>query len=385
MERFIFNETVYLGANSRSVLGSEIINRGFNKVLLVTDQTIEKVGLLKKVEDVLVNSNIQFEIYKDIQPNPTIQNVLNGLDVFKKSKADVIVAVGGGSVIDTAKSISIISTNPDFIDVVSLAGTANTKNKGTPLIALPTTSGTAAEVTINYVITDTENKKKMVCVDPHDIPILSIVDAELMASMPKSVTASTGLDALTHAIECLITKNATQFSDMFAIEAIKVIAKYLKPAYDDGNNIEAREKMAYAQYVAGMGFSNVGLGIVHSMAHPLGGQFDIAHGVANAMLLPTVMAYNAESKSKPKFRYIAEAFGINTKQMNDDEAAASAIKAVDELKNSLNIPKTLSEFGIVEKDLDSLSEDAFNDVCTGGNPRETSVNDIKKLYLSLLK
>lgn len=385
MERFIFNETVYLGANSRSVLGSEIINRGFNKVLLVTDQTIEKVGLLKKVEDVLVNSNIQFEIYKDIQPNPTIQNVLNGLDVFKKSKADVIVAVGGGSVIDTAKAISIISTNPDFIDVVSLAGTANTKNKGTPLIALPTTSGTAAEVTINYVITDTENKKKMVCVDPHDIPILSIVDAELMASMPKSVTASTGLDALTHAIECLITKNATQFSDMFAIEAIKVIAKYLKPAYDDGNNIEAREKMAYAQYVAGMGFSNVGLGIVHSMAHPLGGQFDIAHGVANAMLLPTVMAYNAESKSKPKFRYIAEAFGINTKQMNDDEAAASAIKAVDELKNSLNIPKTLSEFGIVEKDLDSLSEDAFNDVCTGGNPRETSVNDIKKLYLSLLK
>ena len=385
MERFIFNETVYLGANSRSVLGSEIINRGFNKVLLVTDQTIEKVGLLKKVEDVLVNSNIQFEIYKDIQPNPTIQNVLNGLDVFKKSKADVIVAVGGGSVIDTAKAISIISTNPDFIDVVSLAGTANTKNKGTPLIALPTTSGTAAEVTINYVITDTENKKKMVCVDPHDIPILSIVDAELMASMPKGVTASTGLDALTHAIECLITKNATQFSDMFAIEAIKVIAKYLKPAYDDGNNIEAREKMAYAQYVAGMGFSNVGLGIVHSMAHPLGGQFDIAHGVANAMLLPTVMAYNAESKSKPKFRYIAEAFGINTKQMNDDEAAASAIKAVDELKNSLNIPKTLSEFGIVEKDLDSLSEDAFNDVCTGGNPRETSVNDIKKLYLSLLK
>lgn len=385
MERFIFNETVYLGANSRSVLGSEIINRGFNKVLLVTDQTIEKVGLLKKVEDVLVNSNIQFELYKDIQPNPTIQNVLNGLDVFKKSKADVIVAVGGGSVIDTAKAISIISTNPDFIDVVSLAGTANTKNKGTPLIALPTTSGTAAEVTINYVITDTENKKKMVCVDPHDIPILSIVDAELMASMPKSVTASTGLDALTHAIECLITKNATQFSDMFAIEAIKVIAKYLKPAYDDGNNIEAREKMAYAQYVAGMGFSNVGLGIVHSMAHPLGGQFDIAHGVANAMLLPTVMAYNAESKSKPKFRYIAEAFGINTKQMNDDEAAASAIKAVDELKNSLNIPKTLSEFGIAEKDLDSLSEDAFNDVCTGGNPRETSVNDIKKLYLSLLK
>ena len=385
MERFIFNETVYLGANSRSVLGSEIINRGFNKVLLVTDQTIEKVGLLKKVEDVLVNSNIQFEIYKDIQPNPTIQNVLNGLDVFKKSKADVIVAVGGGSVIDTAKAISIISTNPDFIDVVSLAGTANTKNKGTPLIALPTTSGTAAEVTINYVITDTENKKKMVCVDPHDIPILSIVDAELMASMPKSVTASTGLDALTHAIECLITKNATQFSDMFAIEAIKVIAKYLKPAYDDGNNIEAREKMAYAQYVAGMGFSNVGLGIVHSMAHPLGGQFDIAHGVANAMLLPTVMAYNAESKSKPKFRYIAEAFGINTKQMNDDEAAVAAIKAVDELKNSLNIPKTLSEFGIVEKDLDSLSEDAFNDVCTGGNPRETSVNDIKKLYLSLLK
>lgn len=385
MERFIFNETVYLGANSRSVLGSEIINRGFNKVLLVTDQTIEKVGLLKKVEDVLVNSNIQFEIYKDIQPNPTIQNVLNGLDVFKKSKADVIVAVGGGSVIDTAKAISIISTNPDFIDVVSLAGTANTKNKGTPLIALPTTSGTAAEVTINYVITDTENKKKMVCVDPHDIPILSMVDAELMASMPKSVTASTGLDALTHAIECLITKNATQFSDMFAIEAIKVIAKYLKPAYDDGNNIEAREKMAYAQYVAGMGFSNVGLGIVHSMAHPLGGQFDIAHGVANAMLLPTVMAYNAESKSKPKFRYIAEAFGINTKQMNDDEAAASAIKAVDELKNSLNIPKTLSEFGIVEKDLDSLSEDAFNDVCTGGNPRETSANDIKKLYLSLLK
>ena len=382
MEKYVFNETVYLGYGCRSVLPQELIARGFKKVLVIADHTIAKVGLLDKVTSLL--KNIEYETFLNVQPNPTVANVQEGLQVLEKCKADCLVAVGGGSVIDTAKAIAIIARNPEFRDVVSLNGTASTKNKCMPLIALPTTAGTAAEVTINYVITDIEHKKKMVCVDAHDIPILSLVDAELMSTMPAGTTASTGLDALTHAIESLITKNATQFSDMFALESIKTIAKYLHTAYIEPNNIEAREKMAFAQYVVGMGFSNVGLGIVHSMAHPLGGQFDVPHGVANAMLLPTVMRYNINSPSKPKFRLIAEAFGVNTQGLNDDEAADLAVELVENLRSKLNIPQSLSEFGITEKDLDSLSVDAYNDICTGGNPRDTSVADIKKLYSEIL-
>lgn len=385
MERYIFNECVYLGKDARSCLPNEIKSRNFKKVFLVSDGSIFKSGVLKKVTDVLESANIKYIEYLEVKPNPTIQNVKDGVKALKKSKADVIIAVGGGSVIDTAKAIAIIATNKDFSDVVSLDGNANTKNKCFPLIAMPTTAGTAAEVTINYVITDTDRKKKMVCVDPHDIPIMAVVDAELMATMPPSLTASTGMDALTHAMESLITKGATQFSDMFAMEAIRTIHKYLPIAYEHGDNLEAREKMAFAQYVVGMGFSNVGLGIVHSMAHPLGGRFDIAHGVANALLLATVMKYNAESPSKPKFRLIAECFGFDTKKLTDDDCVKKVVSEVKKMSKKLNIPQTLTELGIKESDLDALSQDAYNDICTGGNPRETSVEDIKKLYKSLLK
>ena len=385
MEKYIFNECVYLGKDARSCLPNEIKSRNFKKVFLVSDGSIFKSGVLKKVTDVLESANIKYVEYLEVKPNPTVQNVKDGVKALKKSKADVIIAVGGGSVIDTAKAIAIIATNKDFSDVVSLDGNANTKNKCFPLIAMPTTAGTAAEVTINYVITDTDRKKKMVCVDPHDIPIMAVVDAELMATMPPSLTASTGMDALTHAMESLITKGATQFSDMFAMEAIRTIHKYLPIAYEHGDNLEAREKMAFAQYVVGMGFSNVGLGIVHSMAHPLGGRFDIAHGVANALLLATVMKYNAESPSKPKFRLIAECFGFDTKKLNDDDCVKKVVSEVKKMSKKLNIPQTLTELGIKESDLDALSQDAYNDICTGGNPRETSVEDIKKLYKSLLK
>ena len=384
MERYIFNECVYMGANARAVLPEELKKRKFKKVLLVADDTMIKTGLLLKVSSLLENAKIKYQIFADIKPNPTVENVQNGLAVMLKSKADVIVAVGGGSVIDTAKGIAITATNKKNRDVVSLEGAVNTENKCFPLIALPTTAGTAAEVTINYVITDTTKQKKMVCVDPHDIPIMSIVDAELMATMPAGLTASTGMDALTHAIEGLITKGATQFSDMFHLEAIRTIAEWLPKAFKDGNDIVAREKMAYAQYVAGMGFSNVGLGIVHSMAHPLGGRHDIAHGVANALLLPTVMEYNAESPAKAKYRLIAECFGIDTKNKTDDKCVALACNAVKKLSKQLKIPQTLTEIGIKQKDIDALSKDAFADVCTGGNPRETSVKDIKSLYKSLL-
>lgn len=385
MERYIFNECVYLGANARACLSKEIKQRGYKKVLLVSDENIIKNGVLLKVSSVLDSAKIKYEIFSDIKANPTVENVQNGLVALKKSKADVIVAVGGGSVIDTAKGISIIANNKQFKDVISLNGAVDTPNKGFPLIALPTTAGTAAEATINYVITDTKNQKKMVCVDPHDIPMMAVVDAELMATMPKGLTASTGMDALTHAIESLITNGATQFSDMFALESIRTIAKWLPVAYKDGSDIVAREKMAYAQFVVGMGFSNVGLGIVHSMAHPLGGRFDIAHGVANALLLPTVMEYNADSEAKSKYRLIAECFGINTSNKSDDKCVELAVGAVKKLSKKLNIPQTLSEIGIKAKDLDVLSVDAYNDVCTGGNPRPTSIKDIKALYKSVLK
>ncbi len=384
MERFVLNETSYFGWGCKDVLAEIVEKQNYKKVLVVTDQALIKCGTAQKVLDVLDKTGVKYSVYSDIKPNPTVENVQNGVVVLKKSKAQVIVAIGGGSVIDTAKGMAIIATNPKFKDVVSLCGVADTKNKCLPIIALPTTAGTAAEVTINYVITDTANAKKMVCVDPNDIPQVSIVDAELMASMPAGLTASTGMDALTHAIECMITKGANYMSDMFAYQAIKDIYQWLPIAVKEPNNREAREKMAQAQYIAGMGFSNVGLGIVHSMAHPLGGRFDIAHGVANAMLLPTVMKFNLESPSKAKYRLIAEAMGIDTKGLSDDEAGLKAVKAVDKLKKTVGIPAKLSELGIKESDLDVLSVDALNDVCTGGNPREVSVAEIKKLYKSIL-
>ncbi len=383
MEKFIFNECVYLGTNERECLPDELTKRKFRRIFIVTDATIIKTGVLQKVTSIL-DGKFAYTIFSDIKPNPTVKNVQDGLRALKKTRADVIIAVGGGSVIDTAKAIAVIHENKGYKDVVSLAGAVDTKNRCFPIIALPTTSGTAAETTINYVITDESTKRKLVCVDPHDIPIMSIVDAELMRTMPKSLTASTGMDALTHAIESLITKANTQFSDMFALEAIRTIAKYLPLAYKNGDDMLAREKMAYAQYIVGMGFSSVGLGIVHSMAHALGGRFDIAHGTANAMLLPTVMEYNAESSAKPKYRLIAESFGIDTSKLNDDQCVKRAVKAVSALSKKLNIPTSLSEFGIKLKDLNALSEDAYVDICTGGNPRETSVEDIKNLYKKLL-
>ena len=323
---------------------------------------------------------IPFEIYSDVKANPTIKNVQNGVEVFKKSGADFIIALGGGSAIDTAKGIGIVVNNPEYADVKSLEGAVDTRFRAVPTFALPTTAGTAAEVTINYVIIDEEARKKMVCVDPNDIPTVAIVDPELMYSMPKGLTAATGMDALTHAIEGYITKGAWEMTNMFELKAIEMIAKHLKNAVDDGQNQEAREGMALAQYIAGMGFSNVGLGIVHSMAHPLGAFYDTPHGVANALLLPYVMEYNAESNAAPKYLDIAKAMGVDTTNMTVKEGVKAAIDAVKKLSISIDIPQKLHEIGVKEEDIQSLAVAAYNDVCTGGNPRETSVADIIELY-----
>lgn len=382
MNKFVLNETVYFGAGSVEELKNIINSKNYKKIFLVTDKTLIDCKVVSIVENAL--KNVNYKIFCDIKPNPTVENVLSGIIEFDNYQPDVILAVGGGSVIDTAKAISIIATNREFADVVSLDGATNSKNRGFSLIACPTTAGTAAEVTINYVITDTKTQKKMVCVDANDIPIISIIDANLMASMPAKITAYTGMDALTHALECLITKGANDLSDMFACESAKNIYKYLPLAVEDGKNIIAREKMAYAQYVAGMGFSNVGLGIVHSMAHPLGGRFDIGHGLANAMILPTVLKYNMQSESLPKYRKMAQLFDIDTTNLSDVECAEKAIEAVEVLKEKVGIPKRLSDIGIKKEDIDILSVDAFNDICTGGNPRTTSVEDIKEMYLSIL-
>lgn len=382
--RFILNETSYFGCGSREMLAQEVLGRGVKHVFVITDKDLVKFGVCKKVLQVLDDANITYEMTDDVKANPTIKNVLDALQLFKTSKAELIVAIGGGSVMDTAKAVGIISTNPEFSDVRSLEGVAATKNKSIPIIALPTTAGTAAEVTINYVITDEENGKKMVCVDPHDIPVVAIVDAELMASMPKGLTAATGMDALTHAIEGYITPGAWEMSDMVELKAIELIGKNLRNAVNDGNDMKARENMALAQYIAGMGFSNVGLGIVHSMAHPLGARFDTPHGVANAIILPTVMKYNMESASLPKYRKIAEALGGNVVGLTDKEAGLLACELVQKLSKDVGIPSTITEVGIPKEAIDQLSVDAFNDVCTGGNPRPTSVEDIKKLYQSLL-
>ncbi|MBD5115676.1 MAG: lactaldehyde reductase [Ruminococcaceae bacterium] len=377
--RFILNETSYFGAGARESLADEIKARGFKKILFVTDKVLLECGVAKQVTDVMDKAAIAYDTYSDIKANPTVKNVQDGVKLFKECGADALVAVGGGSVMDTAKGISIIVANPEYSDVVSLEGVAPTKNKGIPLIAMPTTSGTAAEVTINYVITDEANKKKMVCVDPHDIPVVAIVDSDLMMGMPKGLCASTGMDALTHAIEGYITLGAWEMSDMVEIKAIELIHQSL---FDSVNgDPKARETMALAQYVAGMGFSNVGLGIVHSMAHPLGAFYDTPHGVANALLLPYVLEYNAESPAKPKFKGIAKAMGVkHAKKMTDDEAVKAAIDAIRELSVSIGIPQKLSEIGVKEEDLQALSVAAFNDVCTGGNPRPTSPEEILEIY-----
>ena len=380
MYRIVLNETSYYGAGCRSVIADEIKKRGYKKVMLITDKDLVKFGVAAKVEEVLNGAEIPYEIFSDIKPNPTITNVLDALAAFQASGADCIVALGGGSSIDTAKAVGVIHTNPEFKDVRSLEGVAPTKNRAVPTFALPTTAGTAAEVTINYVITDEENKKKMVCVDPNDIPMCSVIDCELMMSMPKGLTAATGMDALTHAIESYITPGAWTMSDMFEEKAIELIHQHLYNAVQNGQDVVAREGMANAQYIAGMGFSNVGLGIVHSMAHPLGAFYDTPHGVANALLLPYVMEYNAESPAKAKYLGIAKAMGVDTTGMSEDEGVKAAIEAVKALSVSINIPQRLSEIGVKKEDLHDLAVAAFNDVCTGGNPRPTSVEDIEAIY-----
>ena len=381
--RFILNETSYFGAGARENLVPELTGRGLKKVMFVTDKVLLECGVATKVTAELDKAGIAYEIYSDVKANPTVANVQTGVAKFKEMGADSLVAVGGGSVMDTAKAVGIIIANPDFADVVSLEGVADTKNKSVPLIALPTTSGTAAEVTINYVITDEVNEKKMVCVDPNDIPAIAIVDAELMYTLPKGLTASTGLDALTHAIEGLITKGAWEMSDMFEIKAIEMITRYLETAVFEPTNAEARNGMAVAQYIAGMAFSNVGLGVVHGMAHPLGAIFDIPHGVANALLLPIIMEFNAPA-ALDKYVEIAKAMKVYKEGMSQEEAARAAVDAVRALSVRVGIPQHLSELGIKESDLDKLATAAIADVCTPGNPREVTKEIILDLYKKAL-
>ena len=380
MHRMILNETSYFGAGCRESIAVEAARRGYKKAFFVTDKDLIRFKVADKVIEVFEKNNIPYEIYSDVKANPTIANVQNGVTAFTASGADFIVALGGGSAIDTAKGIGIVFNNPEFADVKSLEGVADTKKRAVPTFALPTTAGTAAEVTINYVIIDEEAKKKMVCVDPNDIPAVAIVDPELMYSMPKGLTAATGMDALTHAIESYITPGAWVMSDMLELKAIEMIAANLKAAVDNGSDPAAREAMSQAQYIAGMGFSNVGLGIVHSMAHPLGAHYDTPHGVANALLLPYVMEYNAESPAAPKYMNIAKAMGVNTDGMTEAEGVKAAIEAVKQLSISIGIPQKLNEIGVRKEDLHTLAIDAFNDVCTGGNPRPTSIEDIEALY-----
>ncbi|MBO5091902.1 MAG: lactaldehyde reductase [Clostridia bacterium] len=375
--RFILNETSYFGTGSREVLCDEIAKRGYNKAFIVADKDLIGFGIVGLVTDVL--GDFPYEIFSDFKANPTVNNVKAGVKAYKASGADFVIAIGGGSAIDTAKAIAIIINNPEFGDVVSLEGVADTKKRCVDIIALPTTAGTAAEVTINYVITDEETGRKMVCVDPNDIPVLSIIDARLMATMPASLTAATGMDALTHAIEGYITKGAWHLSNILEINAIKIIADNLRDATFDGANMKAREQMALGQYVAGMAFSNVGLGCVHSMAHPLGARFDIPHGVANALLLPVVMEFNMPS-SIIKYGRIARAMGVDTTGMSDEEAAMAAVEAVKQLSLDLGIPQSLREIDIPWEALPQLANDAINDVCTGGNPQPITEEDILELY-----
>lgn len=380
-QRFVLNETSYHGKGAINEIANEITARGFKKAFVCSDPDLIKFNVTSKVLAVLDEAGIPYEVYSNIKPNPTIQNVQTGVETFKKSGADCIVAVGGGSSIDTSKAIAIIVNNPEFADVRSLEGVAPTKNKCVPIIAVPTTAGTAAEVTINYVITDAEKDRKMVCVDVHDIPVVAVVDPDMMSSMPKGLTAATGMDALTHAIEGYITRGAWELSDMFHITAIKMISENLRSAVK--NEPKGREGMALGQYVAGMGFSNVGLGLVHSMAHPLGALYDTPHGVANAIILPVVMEYNAPATGD-KYRDIAVAMGVEeAKNMSVEEARKAAVNAVRQLAKDVGIPENLKDI-VKREDLDFLAKSAYADACRPGNPRETSVEEIKKLYESML-
>ena len=379
--RFVLNETSYHGKGAISAIVDEATRRGFKKAFLCTDPDLIKFNVTKKVTDLLDNAGMEYEVYSNIKPNPTIENVQTGVEKFKASGADYIIAVGGGSPMDTAKAIGIIVRNPEFADVRSLEGVAPTKNPCVPIIAVPTTAGTAAEVTINYVITDVENNKKMVCVDVNDIPVVAVVDPDMMSSMPKGLTAATGMDALTHAIEGYITAGAWELSDMFHLKAIEIIGRSLRGAVE--NTDEGREGMALGQFVAGMGFSNVGLGIVHSMAHTLGAMYDTPHGVANAILLPTVMEYNAPATGE-KYREIAKALGVEgTETMTVEEYRAASVNAVKKLSSDVGIPADLKDI-VKPEDVDFLSESAFADACRPGNPRETSVEEIKELFLKLM-
>ncbi len=379
--KFVLNETSYFGKGAREELANEIKKRGFTKVFLVSDEGLVEAGVTAKVEEILKREKIKYKLYSKIKPNPTIKNVLDGVKSCKLSKADVIVAVGGGSSIDTAKGISIIMTNPERADVKSLNGISNTVNRGMPVIAIPTTSGTAAEVTINYVITDEEEKIKMVCVDPNDIPILSIIDAELMQAMPKTLAAATGMDALTHAVEGYITKAHNEMSDMFHMKAIQMIFKYLPSAVNEKNE-EAVEMMGMAQYIAGMGFSNVGLGIVHSMAHQLGAVYDTPHGIANAMLLPTVMRFNGEDpNTAQRFREILINIGRpDAEHLNDQDVINTFVWMISELSKAVGITQTIKDYGAKEEDFEMLAQKAMNDPCKPGNPREVTKEDFIELY-----
>ena len=379
--RIVLNETSYHGAGAIKEIANEVKVRGFAKAFVCSDPDLIKFGVTKKVTDVLDEAGLAYEIYSNIKPNPTIENVQTGVAAFKASGADYLTAIGGGSSMDTAKAIGIIINNPEFEDVRSLEGVAPTKKPCVPIIAVPTTAGTAAEVTINYVITDVEKKRKFVCVDTHDIPVVAVIDPDMMSSMPKGLTASTGMDALTHAIEGYITKGAWEMTDMFHLKAIEIISNSLRGAV--ANTPEGREGMALGQYVAGMGFSNVGLGIVHSMAHSLGAVYDTPHGVANAILLPTVMEYNAPCTGD-KYKYIAKAMGVEgVENMSQEEYRKAAVDAVKKLSADVGIPADLKAI-VKEEDLDFLSESAYADACRPGNPRDTSVEEIKELYKSLM-
>lgn len=379
--RFILNETSYHGKGAISAIVDEAKNRGFKKAFVCSDPDLIKFNVTKKVTDLLDDAGLVYEVYSDIKPNPTIENVQSGVEAFKKSGADYIIAIGGGSSMDTAKAIGIIITNPEYADVRSLEGVAPTKNPCVPIIAVPTTAGTAAEVTINYVITDVEKNRKFVCVDPHDIPVVAVIDPDMMSTMPKGLTAATGMDALTHAIEGYITKGAWELSDMFHLKAIEIIARSLRGAV--ANTEEGREGMALGQYIAGMGFSNVGLGIVHSMAHTLGALYDTPHGVANAIILPTVMEYNAEVTGE-KYKDIAKAMGVQgVDEMSVEEYRKAAVDAVRQLSADVGIPADLKEIAKKE-DLDFLAQSAFDDACRPGNPKDTSVEDIKALFMKLM-
>ena len=383
VQRFILNEVSYFGPGARRELPEVVKRLGKTKALVVTDPGLIKFGVAGKVTEVLDAASIPYEVFSDVKPNPTVSNVQHGIDAYKASGADFIIAIGGGSAIDTAKGIGIVINNPEFADIVSLEGCAPTRHKSVPIVALPTTAGTAAETTINYVIIDEQKQKKMVCVDPNDIPAVAIIDAELMYSLPPALTAATGMDALTHAIEGYITKGAWSMSDMFEIEAIRMISASLPTAVAEPSNAEARNAMAVAQYIAGMAFSNVGLGLVHGMAHPLGSLFDVPHGVANALLLPTIMEFNMPC-CLDKYPAIARAMGVNTDGMSAEEASKAACQAVKDLAIKVGIPQHLTELGITRNDIPRLAQQAIEDVCTPGNPREVSLTDIETLYRKVL-